>query len=122
MVQKSIPESDHRGQQNAPVVSDLAALKAAADAAHAAFTGTVDRLFPGATEWHWLRAVSHIGGEAVRRNDDTSKDTALAASAEIRAAWDAYLGALHAYYSLRDGPNGFLGGREKVNSVAENRS
>lgn len=122
MGQSSIAESGQIAERDAPVVSGLTALKIAADAAHVAFTSAVDRLFPGATEWDWLRAVSYGNGENVCRNDDTSRDAHLAASAEIRAAWDAYLRELHAYYLLRDGPNGFLGGREKSNSVSEDRS
>jgi hypothetical protein len=75
------------------------------------FQNTVARLFPDKDEWHWQRACARIDGHACRRNDDTSQDQAMADNAEIRAAWDAYIKALHAFYLLRDGPNGVLGGR-----------
>ena len=78
---------------------------------HKVFETLVAERFPGNDEWHWLRAVAHINGDNCRRNDDTSQDAAMAADADIRAAWDAYIKALHAFYLLRDGPNGVLGGR-----------
>ena len=30
---------------------------------------------------------------------------------KVSAAWDEYVEALHAFYEMRDGPSGFLGGR-----------
>lgn len=96
----------------------LATLKAEFESKHAAFKAIVAARFPGCEERHWLRAVEHevtapAGNRAPigRRNADTSQDVALAADSGIRAAWDAYITALHAFYSLRDGPRGFLGGK-----------
>lgn len=71
----------------------------------------------GADQWTWHRAVAAIEGKvpgdriSTRRNEDTSRDAELAGNAEIRDAWNRYIVALHAYYLLRDGPNGALGGR-----------
>jgi hypothetical protein len=73
--------------------------------------GTIARLFPGADRWTWFRALSRINGTIGRHNDDTSRDEALAASAEIKVAYDVYLKAIHAFYRARDGERGFLGGR-----------
>lgn len=89
----------------------LADLKAASDVAHSRVNLVIAAKFPGCDEWHWQRAVAHINGENIRRNDDTSQDAALAADESIRAAWDAYIVVLHAFYLLRDGPLGVLGGR-----------
>jgi len=55
--------------------------------------------------------VAHVNGENVRRNDDTSRDSDLAGDTELRHAWEHYIAALHAFYVMRDGPRGFLGGR-----------
>jgi hypothetical protein len=75
------------------------------------FEDTIARLFPGADKWTWYRALAHINGTIGRRNDDTSRDEALAASTEIKVAYDVYLNAIHTFYLARDGERGFLGGR-----------
>ncbi|WP_316224975.1 MULTISPECIES: hypothetical protein [unclassified Bradyrhizobium] len=90
--------------------SNLTDLRAASDGAKAHFDATIQRMFPGADEWDWFRAIERINGGIGRHNDDTSRDEALAASVEIREAHDSYLKALHAFYLLRDGPHGALGG------------
>jgi hypothetical protein len=92
-------------------VQTLAQLKTAYEAAFASFEAKLSAAFPGADEFHWHRAVAHMRGENVRRNDDTSRDAAMAANAEIEKAWEHYIEALHAFYALRDGPCGFLGSR-----------
>lgn len=89
----------------------LAQLRAAADDKHQTFIGLIDSAFPGLDQWHWQRACAAARGENVRRNDDTSNDSALASNAAIRAAWDDYIQALHAFYRARDGEKGFLGSR-----------
>ena len=66
--------------------------------------------FPGRESWDWLRACAAARGENVRRNDDTSQDAAMAEDSDIRAAHDAYISAVHAFYRARDGEGGFLGG------------
>jgi hypothetical protein len=89
-------------------------LEAARDtykASEAAFHATIAAEFPGLGETEWQRAHNHLDGTPFRRNDDTSNDVALAGSATIQAAWDAYIRDLHAFYALRDGPGGVLGGR-----------
>jgi hypothetical protein len=98
-----------RSEAEAPV--NLAPLLAAANAARAAFESEVPKHFPGNDRWHWSRACAAMRGENCRRNDDTSNDEALAAHPEIRAAYDAYITALHVYYRARDGEHGFLGSR-----------
>jgi hypothetical protein len=72
---------------------------------------TIARLFPGANRWTWFRALSRINGTIGRHNEDTSRDADLAASAEIKVAYDVYINAIHAFYRARDGEHGFLGGR-----------
>lgn len=67
--------------------------------------------FPSADQWVWHRACAAIRGENVRRNDNQSLDATLAADTDIRAAWDAYIVKLHAFYTARDGGTGFLGFR-----------
>lgn len=99
-------------------MQSLAQLKASYEAAHSALNNTIAAAFPGMDEWHWLRAVAHIEGDNCRRNDDTSNDEALASDQDIRAAWDNYITKLHAFYSLRDGPDGFLGSRERRASTS----
>ena len=85
--------------------------KSSYESARAAFHAALVAAFPGRDEWDWKRAVAHMRGENIRRNDDTSQDEAMASHAGIRAAWDDYITKLHAFYLLRDGPNGVLGGR-----------
>ena len=75
------------------------------------FLEAVRRVRPDFGAYHWYRALSASRGENVRRNTDTSCDAALASSVEIRAAHDAYIVALHAFYRARDGEGGVLGGR-----------
>lgn len=78
---------------------------------HTRFLETIERHFPGRTEWHWYRALGAVNGENCARNDDTSDDAALAADAGIEHAYGAYLAALASFYRDRDGENGFLGSR-----------
>lgn len=89
----------------------IADLRAQADAARLRFESAVPARFPGLTHFHWYRACAALAGENTRRNDDTAQDAALAADPEIRAAYDAYIRAIHAYYRARDGERGFLGAR-----------
>jgi hypothetical protein len=93
-------------------MTTLAALKSAHEAAFERFLASIDQSFPGFTEWHWYRAVEHVNGKGIgRRNDDTTFDEALSNDVAIKDAHDSYIAALHAFYSLRDGPRGVLGGR-----------
>ena len=80
----------------------LEALKAAKDLAHTRFTRTISNLFPGADEWTWYRAIDHMEGGDCRRNDDTSRDEAMAASMAIHAAYDDYIRAVGEYHELYD--------------------
>lgn len=89
----------------------LETLRAAYKATEALFHGAIEAEFPGRTEWDWYRACSHMEGENVRRNDDTTHDAAMYASATIKAAWDRFMADLHAFYRARDGEGGVLGGR-----------
>jgi len=72
---------------------------------------TIEREFPGRDEWDWYRALHAVRNEPGRRNEDQSDDIGLAGSVMIRAAWDAYIKALHEFYRARDGEHGVLGGR-----------
>lgn len=85
----------------------LTALRAAADAAYHLFLASVETVAAGVTEYDWYRALPDSG--TTRKNDDRRNDAALAGSAAIRAAHDAYIRELHAYYLARDGEGGFLG-------------
>lgn len=91
--------------------TDLNALRAKARNLYAEHEAVFARKYTGLDHWHWSRAVAHMKGENVRRNDDTSRDAELAADPELRATWDAYITALHAFYRARDGERGFLGSR-----------
>jgi hypothetical protein len=90
---------------------DVGQLRDAAMVLRLEFENTIARKFPGCDKWHWSRACAAIRGENVRRNDDTSQDTALAADKEIRTAYDCYIKALHLFYEARDGRHRFLGAR-----------
>jgi hypothetical protein len=91
---------------------DLDRLRIAHENAHTRFQAALASTFPGATEWDWLRACDHAEGEGVaRRNDDTSRDGAMATHPALKAAWDTYIAALHEFYAMRDGPKGVLGSR-----------
>ena len=92
-------------------MNDLTALRADADDKLIGLICLVAEKFPGRTKWDWSRACAATRGENVRRNDDQSDDAALAADTDLRAAHDAYIAALHAFYAARDGAGGFLGGR-----------
>lgn len=96
------------------MTADLNELLAAAHAAREVFLAMVPQRFPGATQWDWARACSAMRGENCRRNDDTSRDEALAADPHIRAAHENYITALHRYYKTRDGEHGFLGKYERA--------
>lgn len=75
-------------------MTDLAALKKAADDAGAAFDKACKSHYCDA-RWGYYRAVEC--GQAV--------------SVEVEAAFDAYHRATHAFYAARDGAKGFLGAR-----------
>lgn len=66
----------------------------------------------GVDRYAWYRALAHIEGGIGRWNDDTSRDEALAADADLRAAHDEYIRLLHVFYRARDGEHGFLGTKE----------
>ena len=87
----------------------LTALRTAADAILVSFEELVPRRFPGRDKWDWYRAIAAVKGENIRRNDDQSQDAALAADQDIKSAHDAYITALHRFYSARDGEGGVLG-------------
>lgn len=87
----------------------LAALRIKFETARELVDEIIGAEFPGMDTRCWLLAVSHVAGGNIWRNDDTSHDEALAAHTGIKAAWDEYITALHAYYALRGGPRGFLG-------------
>lgn len=78
-----------------PNRSDLATLRAAADAACAAFDTACRGSFAD-RRWGYYRAVEGDG----RGVTDA-----------MHAAADAYLAALHTFYLARDGERGFLGAR-----------
>jgi len=40
-------------------------------------------------------------------------------SADLLAAHSDYIGKLHAFYLLRDGPHGWLGGRERASTAKQ---
>jgi hypothetical protein len=90
---------------------DLEALHKNAETLERAFQDLIARKFPGRDEWDWLRACGAVRGDNIRRNDDTSQDAALAADADLEAAYGKYLDALHKFYRARDGERGVLGGR-----------
>ncbi len=90
---------------------NLATLKTDFEAGRQIWRELIPAKFPGRGEWDWQRACAAVRGDNVRRNDDTSQDEAMAADPEIRAAHDAYISALHAFYRARDGEGGFLGGK-----------
>lgn len=84
-------------------------LRARADMLHELFSYRIHEYFPGRDKWDWFRACAAINGQNTRRNDDTADDSALAACAPIREAYDGYIKALHAFYCARDGERGVLG-------------
>ena len=88
---------------------NLSALRDAATLAQTKFAYLLASKFPGADQWTWYRAMSAAAGDNVRRNDDTSRDAALAADTEIKAAHDDYIRLLHVFYTARDGAGGVLG-------------
>lgn len=92
-------------------MTNLDELRADFEQAQAAWELLIAERFPGATQWHWYRAVAAVRGENVRRNDDTSRDAAMAADDAIRQAHDDYIRKLHVFYRARDGEHGVLGGR-----------
>jgi hypothetical protein len=92
-------------------MTNLETLHAKYEAAEREFEDAIISQFPGLTKWDWFRACDRIEGGIGRRNDDTSQDEALASNARIRAAHDDYISKLHKFYSLRDGPRGFLARR-----------
>jgi len=92
-------------------MTGLSELRADFEQAQATWESLIVDHFPGADKWHWYRALSAVRGEDVRRNDDTSRDAALAADDAIRQAHDDYIRKLHVFYRARDGEHGVLGGR-----------
>lgn len=87
----------------------LPTLREEYEAADRAFLALLESRFPGADRYTWYRAVSAIEDGGCRRNDDESRDVALAADADLKLAHDAYIERLHAFYRARDGEHGFLG-------------
>lgn len=75
-------------------MTDLATLRAAADAADAAFT---DACRPHYCDGRWGAYRAYECGQPVPK--------------AVEAALNAYHAAVHAFYRARDGEAGFLGGR-----------
>ena len=88
---------------------NLATLRADYERANASFEALLAERFPGADRYTWSRGLAHINGGIGRHNDDTSRDAALAADADIQAAYDKYIHLLHVFYRARDGEHGVLG-------------
>lgn len=91
--------------------SDLIELQRAWEKAARNFQALLAVRFPAADKWTWYRAIAASQSKDVRRNEDTSRDAAMASDADIRAAHDEYVRLLHVFYRARDGENGFLGER-----------
>ena len=89
----------------------LAKLRCDFEFADAEFERILHDRFPGADRWTWYRALAAVKGENCRRNEDTTRDVALAADKDICAAHDEYIRLLHVFYRARDGEHGVLGGR-----------
>ena len=81
--------------------------------ANKAFENLLTERFPGANRYTWYRALAAIDGGIGRRNDDTSRDAALAADADLKLAHDEYTRLLHIFYAARDGSQGVLGRLER---------
>lgn len=77
----------------------LQELKLLVDVKHNEFICIIQSQFPGKSEWDWFRALKSY----------EDSDPALAASLEIRNAYDYYIKVLQTFYAKRDGLNGFLG-------------
>lgn len=90
--------------------TSLATMRADFEQANTAFESLLSSRFPGANRYTWYRAISAIEGKNYRRNDDESRDAALAADEELKTAHDEYIRLLHIFYKARDGEHGFLGG------------
>ena len=90
-------------------MTTLQALRTAHENSYAALLALIDRKFPGASIYHWYRALTAVKGENGRRNDDTSHDVAMAADTDIKAAHDEYIRLLHVFYRARDGEHGVSG-------------
>ena len=87
----------------------MSVTKVAHEAAYTGVLTLIDRKFPGADIWDWYRAVDAEPSSIRRRIDDASRDAAMAADADIKAAHDEYIRLLHIFYRARDGEHGFLG-------------
>lgn len=90
-------------------MNNLASLRADFESALAEFHALLVSRFPGANKYTWYRALSAAKGENTRRNDDTSRDAALASDVALQSAHDEYVRRLHVFYKARDGAGGFLG-------------
>lgn len=105
-------------KKEAPVNSvapvSFASLRADFEAASDRFEALVSERFPGADKYTWYRALSAVKGENCRRNDDTSRDAAMATDTDIARAHDEFIRLLHIFYVTRDGPNGFLGAQKEI--------
>ena len=91
------------------VAPTLTGLRRGFELARDDFRNLLSSRFPGADEWTWHRACDAVANKGRRRNEDESRDAALAADTGIRAAWDEYIRLLHVFYRARDGERGFLG-------------
>lgn len=93
-------------------MSTLSEKRLAFQAAYSAFTLHLHVNFPGAETWDWFRALDAVNRQSGgRRNDDTSRDAALAGDAALKSKYDEYIRLLHAFYLARDGEGGVLGAR-----------
>jgi hypothetical protein len=75
------------------------------------FEDQLSARFLGADRYTWYRALSAVEGKNCRRNDDESRDAALAADMGLKAAHDEYIRLLHIFYRQRDGGAGDAWGR-----------
>lgn len=82
----------------------LRPLRAAAAAAEANFETVLRQYYPRADRFTFYRA-----SEAATAGTADKWDREMATNPDIRAAHDAYIAALHAFYLVRDGAAGVLG-------------
>lgn len=87
-------------------MGDLHAALTASNKAHDAFVATIKKHYPRQNHWDWFRAIDSAKMDLCDPNIK-----AFAEHPEIVSAWETYTELNRAYYLLRDGPKGFLGGR-----------
>lgn len=84
----------------------LANLREVAQRSEELFENAIRIKYPRGDRWVWFRSLDKVAA-----GNGDKWDIEMANDQDIMNAYNQYIKDLHAYYLLRDGPNGVLGSK-----------